>query len=100
MLIGLIATILTTTSTLPQIYKVYKTKSANDLSMIQLVVLAIGVLCWLLYGIEIKDVMVITANSISLAGLITLISLKKLYDNAIYAAYIKAYNELMREFNE
>jgi MtN3 and saliva related transmembrane protein len=65
-MIGTIATVLTTTSILPQLYKTFKTKHADHLSLIQMLGLYVGIACWLVYGIQISCVTVIVANSISL----------------------------------
>lgn len=50
----------------PQIWKIYKTKSAKDLSIITYVILTIGTIVWLLYGIEIRSVPIITMESLVL----------------------------------
>jgi len=86
-LVGIIAIILTSFSIVPQIVKIYRTKSAKDLSMIQCILLLIGILCWLLYGIQINDLVVIVANAINLLLQIILVSMKKIYDSREYKSY-------------
>lgn len=52
---------------LPQIIKIYRTKSAKDLSLITVLQFSFGVFLWVLYGIHIRDSIVIIANSVSLS---------------------------------
>ena len=74
-IIGLAAACLTMFSFIPQIVKVIRTRSAKDVSIITLVQLASGVLLWIIYGIYIKDPIVILANAVTLTTLIILMSL-------------------------
>ncbi len=63
--IGLAAGFCTTIAFVPQSYKIYKTKHTKDLSLVMYIILNIGILLWLIYGIIIKDSPLITANGIS-----------------------------------
>ena len=74
-IIGLCAAILTMFAFIPQIVKVLKTKSAKDVSVITLLQLSLGVSLWIVYGIHLRDAIIITANSITLTTLILLLSL-------------------------
>jgi MtN3 and saliva related transmembrane protein len=74
-LIGFSAACLTMFAFIPQIVKVSKTKSAKDVSLVTLIQLSFGVFLWILYGIHLKDVIIITANSITLTSLIILLFL-------------------------
>jgi len=74
-IIGLTAATLTMFAFIPQIIKMVKTKSAKDVSLITLIQLSLGVSLWIVYGIFIKDFVVILANCITLASLITLLFL-------------------------
>lgn len=74
-LVGLTAAFLTMFSFLPQIYKIFKTKSAKDVSPITLIQLSCGVSLWLLYGVHLKDVIIILANAVTLISLIVALSL-------------------------
>ena len=49
--LGLIAGLLTTFSTVPQIMRVYKLKSARDISFLFNTSILVGVVIWLAYGI-------------------------------------------------
>lgn len=74
-IIGIAAAALTTFSFIPQIIKVLKNKSINDVSIITLFQFAIGVTLWAFYGIHLKNVIIITANIITLMTIITMIYL-------------------------
>jgi MtN3 and saliva related transmembrane protein len=69
------AACITTLAFLPQIVKVLKTRSAKDVSLFMLLQLSLGVFLWVLYGIHLKNVIIIAANSVTLASLIVLLVL-------------------------
>jgi len=64
-LIGFIAAILTTSAFIPQALKTIKTKHTRDLSLIMYLAFSSGVLLWLIYGIILKDLPIILANSVT-----------------------------------
>ena len=72
-IIGLAAATLTMFSFIPQIFKVIKTKSAQDVSVITLLQLSLGVSLWIVYGIYLENAIVITANSVTLSTLLILL---------------------------
>ncbi len=78
-IIGLIAGTCTTISFLPQVIKIIKTKETKDISISMYIVLATGILLWMIYGILIKDLPVILANSISFVLAIIVLILKIKY---------------------
>ena len=49
----------------PQIYKIFKTKSAKDISVITYSLLTVGSFVWILYGIEIINIPVLTMNGLA-----------------------------------
>lgn len=69
--IGITAACLTMFGYLPQIIKIYRTKSAKDISLITVIQFSAGVFLWALYGIHIKDIIVIVANTVSLTTFLT-----------------------------
>lgn len=77
-IIGLLAGTLTTISFFPQVIKTIKTKETKDLSLTMYIVLATGIFLWTTYGVLIKDVPVILANSISfvLASIILILKIR------------------------
>ena len=78
--IGLMAAFLTTFAGLPQLLQILKTKKTNDLSIYTLLMVIVGVILWLVYGIYLKDLLLILANSISLALQLTILYFKRRYD--------------------
>lgn len=63
--IGYLAAILTTFSFLPQAIKTIKTKCTKGISIVMYSMFTIGVFFWLVYGILIKDYVIIFAESIT-----------------------------------
>ncbi len=74
-IIGVSAACLTMFSFIPQIAKVVKTRSAKDVSVITLFQLSCGASLWIIYGAHLKDPIIITANTITLATLLILLFL-------------------------
>jgi len=74
-IIGSIAATLTMFSFVPQIIKILKNRSAKDVSLVTLLGLSFGVSLWIAYGIYLKDAIIITANSVTLATLVVLLFL-------------------------
>jgi MtN3 and saliva related transmembrane protein len=68
-IVGLIAGVLTTIAYLPQVRKTWKTKSVKELSLSMYVVMFIGVMLWLAYGILIHSISIILANIVT--GILT-----------------------------
>lgn len=64
--IGYIAGFLTTVCLLPQLVKTLVTKSTKDVSTLTYLVLCVGQILWITYGVLIMDVRVIVANVVSL----------------------------------
>jgi len=81
-IIGSTAAILTMFSFVPQIFKVLKTKSAKDVSLTTLIQLSLGVLLWIIYGIYLRNIIIITANGTTLVTLIILLYLYFNYSGA------------------
>jgi MtN3 and saliva related transmembrane protein len=71
--IGYVAALFTTFSLLPQIIRIWKLKEARDISLFMPLMVSIGAVLWLVYGIMIAEAPVIAANVVSLlVALITL----------------------------
>jgi len=67
--VGLVAGVLTTIAYLPQVRKTWKTKSVKELSLSMYIVMFIGVMLWLSYGILIHSISIILANIVT--GILT-----------------------------
>lgn len=78
-MLGLFAAVLTTVGFIPQAAKIIRTKNTRDLSLVMYIILSIGVLSWLVYGILIDDLPVILANAVTSVFIITILILKIRY---------------------
>lgn len=77
-LLGLAAACCTTVAFVPQLVKTWKTRSTADISLSMFLVLVIGIILWLAYGMLLGDVPLIVANGITLvlAGIILVLKLR------------------------
>jgi MtN3 and saliva related transmembrane protein len=66
-IIGFAATCFAVSSTIPQIGKALKTKKSDDVSIRFIIVLIIGLLLWVVYGIGKNDIVLIIGNSTAVA---------------------------------
>ncbi|MGP3703746.1 MAG: SemiSWEET family sugar transporter [Candidatus Bathyarchaeota archaeon] len=73
--IGFAGACLTMFGFVPQVVRMFKTKSVNDVSFLTLLQISVGALLWILYGLHIRDVVVVTANIVTLTTLIMTITL-------------------------
>jgi MtN3 and saliva related transmembrane protein len=78
-LIGMIAGILTSMSLMPQLIKTFKTKTAEEISLVMLFTLMLGIALWIYYGILRKDIPIIITNAFSFLLNVTLIGLRLKY---------------------
>ncbi|MCM8796775.1 MAG: SemiSWEET transporter [Candidatus Omnitrophica bacterium] len=78
-IVGLVAAFLTMFSFVPQIVKIVKTKSAHDVSIIMLFQLSIGALLWLIYGLSLRDIIIVLANGVTLLSLLIILVLYQKY---------------------
>jgi MtN3 and saliva related transmembrane protein len=65
--LGAVAATLTSFGFVPQIVKMWQTKSVRDVSPITLLQMVGGVSLWIVYGVHLKDPVVIIANVVSLS---------------------------------
>jgi MtN3 and saliva related transmembrane protein len=65
--VGGMAAFCTTISYLPQLKKCWQTGHSGDLSMTMFIVLAAGVALWIAYGLLKSDLVIVLANTVSLA---------------------------------
>jgi MtN3 and saliva related transmembrane protein len=78
-IIGLAAGVLTSTSLVPQVVKTIKEKKAEDVSLLMLVVLGMGIALWIVYGVKKNDLPIIATNAFSLLVNITMVILGMKY---------------------
>lgn len=62
-ILGIIAGTFTTVSFLPQAVRVHRTRKTRDISLPMYVVFLLGVFSWLCYGVVVKSLPIIIANS-------------------------------------
>lgn len=79
-LVGLIAGTLTTGCLVPQLIRSWRTRSTRDLSWMYLLVLSVGLVLWLVYGVMRADVPLVLANAVTLSLVISLIVVKAMAD--------------------
>lgn len=63
--VGIVAGICTAISLLPQLFKIIKTRKAEGISMVMLIILMLGIIGWITYGIMKDDYPIIITNSFS-----------------------------------
>lgn len=80
--LGLLAGALTSAAAIPQVVRTYRTRQARDISIWQPVLLNVGMVLWLIYGLEIGDTPLIVANIFSIVCYSLLIAMKILYKDA------------------
>jgi MtN3 and saliva related transmembrane protein len=74
--VGLAGAVFTTAANLPQLKKAWTTGQTDDLSLKTLLLLASGLVLWVVYGVLQEDIVILLANSISLALAVGLLFLK------------------------
>ena len=78
-IIGLIAAAFTTISLFPQLIKVWKTKSTKDILTSMFSLYCGGVLLWFVYGVYLKDLPIMIANSLAFIQALVILMLKAKY---------------------
>tara|TARA_B100000214_G_scaffold342433_1_gene290237 strand:+ start:1848 stop:2123 length:276 start_codon:yes stop_codon:yes gene_type:complete len=78
-LFGFSAAFLTTIAFLPQLYKTWQTKSAEDVSLVMLILFIIGLICWIIYGSKIHSTPIVVANVITFIFNFSILILKISY---------------------
>ena len=73
--IGLAAASLTMFGFVPQVIKMYQTKSVRDVSAFSLIQFTAGISLWVLYGVYLKNFIIVLANAVSLSSLIIALAL-------------------------
>ncbi len=78
-IIGLIAAAFTTVSLFPQLIKVWKTKSTKDISTGMFLLYCGGVFLWFIYGVYLKNMPIMVANSLAFIQALVILTLKTKY---------------------
>ncbi|NTV23441.1 MAG: SemiSWEET transporter [Nanoarchaeota archaeon] len=78
-LIGFAGASLTTFAPIPQLIKIIQMKETKDLSLPMYLMVSLGVLLWLVYGILTSDIVLIIANAVSIIFNMAIVVLKLKY---------------------
>lgn len=78
-LAGYLAAAATTISFLPQAFHTIKTKDTKGISLGMYIVYVFGIVMWLTYGILIKDLPIISANTVTLVLTVIILVYKLKY---------------------
>ena len=78
-LLGFVAGALVTCSIIPQLIRVFKLRSASEISLLFTILLLVGLIAWLAYGISFKLSPVIIWNAIGTVLVATLLYAKLKY---------------------
>tara|TARA_B100001250_G_C19688150_1_gene739020 strand:- start:173 stop:430 length:258 start_codon:yes stop_codon:yes gene_type:complete len=78
---GFSAAFLTTIAFLPQLLRTYKTKSAEDVSILMLLMFIVGLLFWIIYAVQVNALPVLIANVVTLILNASILILKLMYRN-------------------
>jgi MtN3 and saliva related transmembrane protein len=73
---GILGGALTTASFVPQVLRAWRTRSTADLSIAMLLLFIGGLLCWLAYGVLLREPPIIMANAATLVLALALLGLK------------------------
>lgn len=79
--LGLVAGICTSSAVIPQLITTIKKKKASDISTIMYIVLLAGNALWVYYGVEKKDIPIITTNLFTIILNVVMLFLKFKYKN-------------------
>jgi MtN3 and saliva related transmembrane protein len=85
--IGIVAALCTTLSFVPQLVKIWK-QGGRDLSYAMLLLYLAGVALWLIYGIRIGALEVISANVVAAALVCAAILMKRRRERAVGGGFI------------
>ena len=79
--IGSVAALLTSFGFAPQVVKMWRTRTVRDVSPVTFLQFIIGSVLWMLYGVNARDPIIISANVVSLvivlAGLLLYLRLTR-----------------------
>ncbi|MBM4389380.1 MAG: hypothetical protein FJ088_16715, partial [Deltaproteobacteria bacterium] len=65
LLLGLVAGLFTTVGFVPQMIRAMRTRKMDDVSILMPIVLSIGMILWLVYGLVLQDLAIVLWNAIA-----------------------------------
>jgi MtN3 and saliva related transmembrane protein len=78
-IVGYAASAITVLTFLPQVIKTWKEKSAKDISLMMFLIAIANEILWIVYGVMIKNDVIIATNIVMLAMASTMVYLKLRY---------------------
>ena len=84
-IIGILAGILILSGWVPQIAKGYRTKKLNDVSSYLMILIFVGAVLWLIYGMALDDVYIMGVNLAAMFLTMTVLAMKLKYEKAAQA---------------
>ena len=78
-IIGYAAGLVIVLSWIPQVIKSYRTRSVNDLSLLMIILILIGIALWIIYALIVKDRPVLAVNIVLAVIISYLLYLKAKY---------------------
>ena len=78
-IVGYIASAITVLTFLPQVIKTWKEKSAKDISLMMFLIAIANEILWIVYGVMIKNDVIIATNIVMMAMASTMVYLKLRY---------------------
>lgn len=79
-ILGIFAGVLILSGWVQQIIKGYKTKSLKDVSKYLMILISVGSILWLIYGLEVHDIFIIMTNIAAIILMMTVLMMKRYYD--------------------
>jgi len=73
--VGSIAAVFTSFGFVPQLLKMRRTRSVRDVSLLTFLQFSLGISLWVIYGLHLKDPIIVAANLVSLSLVLTGIGL-------------------------
>ena len=73
--IGSTAAVFTSFGFVPQLFKMWRTRSVRDVSLLTFLQFSLGISLWAIYGLHLKDPIIVAANLVSLSVVLTGIGL-------------------------
>jgi len=80
--IGILAGILILSGWVPQILKGYRTKKLTDVSSYLMILIFVGAVLWLVYGLALDDIYIMGVNIAAMFLTMTVLAMKLKYERA------------------
>lgn len=82
-MLGLVATVFTTSSFVPQVWTTWKTKDVSGISLPTYLIITIGLFLWLVYGVLKGDMPLMVANAVMVVLTAAITAMKIVYGKRV-----------------